>query len=75
MKKNKKWTVWSVLGVILVTIFAVMCLTPLVYMILVSFTDSESLYIKLSDLFCKEFLCAFDRTFGIFPSRQLIHAV
>ena len=50
MKKNKKWTVWSVLGVILVTIFAVMCLTPLVYMILVSFTDSESLYIKLSDI-------------------------
>lgn len=67
MKKNKKWTVWSVLGVILVTIFAVMCLTPLVYMILVSFTDSESLYIKLSDIhpnLSNYYYAIFERNFG-----------
>ena len=67
MKKNKKWTVWSVLGVILVTIFAVMCLTPLVYMSLVSFTDSESLYIKLSDIhpnLSNYYYAIFERNFG-----------
>lgn len=65
MKKN--WTVWSVLGVILVTLFAILCLTPLIYMVLVSFTDSDSLYIKLSDIrlnFSNYHYAIFERNFG-----------
>ena len=47
---KKKWTFWSVLGVSLVTLYAFLCLLPLIYMIAVSFTDSESLYIRLKDI-------------------------
>lgn len=47
---KKKWTIFSGLGVTLITLFAFLCLAPLVYMILVSFTDSESLYIHLDDI-------------------------
>ena len=47
---KKHWTVPSVVGVVLITLFAILCLTPLVYMVLVSFTDSESLYIRLGDV-------------------------
>ena len=48
--KQKRWSVFSVTGVILVTLFAILCVAPLIYMVLVSFTDSDSLYIKLSDI-------------------------
>ena len=47
---KKKITFFTVLGYVLVTLFAVLCLLPLIYMVAVSFTDSESLYIKISDL-------------------------
>ena len=47
---KKRWTVFSAFGVVLITFFAILCLTPLIYMILVSFTDSESLYIQASDI-------------------------
>ncbi len=47
---KRKITFGVVLGIILVTVFAVICLLPLVYMIAVSFTDSESLYIRFKDL-------------------------
>ena len=48
---NKKtFSPWTAAGVLLITLFAVLCLLPLVYMVAVSFTDSESLYIKASDL-------------------------
>ena len=45
-----KITVGRAVGTVLVTLFAVLCVLPLLYMLAVSFTDSESLYIKLSDL-------------------------
>ena len=48
--KKKTFSPWTAAGVLLITLFAVLCLLPLVYMVAVSFTDSESLYIKASDL-------------------------
>ena len=48
--KKRDWTPGVVLGVVLVTLFAILCLLPLIYMVAVSFTDSETLYIKLRDL-------------------------
>lgn len=47
---KRKWTFWTIVGTVLITLFAVLCLLPLLYMLLVSFTDSETLYIKLSDV-------------------------
>lgn len=47
---KQKVTPFVVLGTVLITLFAILCLTPLIYMIAVSFTDSESLYISISDL-------------------------
>jgi len=48
--KKKHFSPWVAAGVLLITLFALLCLLPLVYMVAVSFTDSESLYIKISDL-------------------------
>lgn len=62
-----KWTVPSVIGVVLVTLFAIMCLMPLIYMVLVSFTDSETLYIELSDIrlnLSNYSYAIFERNFG-----------
>ena len=50
MMKRKNMSVLTVIGVALITLFAVLCLLPLIYMVAVSFTDSDSLYIRLSDL-------------------------
>lgn len=47
---KKKMTFPTAVGIILVTFFALLCLSPLVYMVMVSFTESDSLYISLSDL-------------------------
>ncbi len=71
---KKQWTGWSVLGVILVSLFALLCLTPLVYMVSVSFTDSDTLYIKLSDIhlnFSNYRYAIFERNFG----RALVNSV
>lgn len=47
-KKHKNG--WWVLGVVLCSVFALLCITPLVYMILVSFTQSETLYFQMKDV-------------------------
>lgn len=47
---KQKITGGTILGTVLVSLFAVLCVLPLLYMVAVSFTDSESLYIKLKDL-------------------------
>lgn len=47
---KRKWGLSSIIGLVLIILFAAMCLAPLVYMVMVSFTDSESLIIRLSDL-------------------------
>ena len=47
---KKRFSLPAAAGVLLITLFAVLCLLPLSYMIAVSFTDSETLYIRLRDL-------------------------
>ena len=47
---KQKITAGRVIGTVLVTIFAVLCVLPLIYMAAVSFTDSQTLHIKLKDL-------------------------
>ena len=50
MIKNERRSARFVIGVILVTLFALMCIVPLIYMILVSFADTTTMYIKWEDV-------------------------
>jgi multiple sugar transport system permease protein len=47
---KQRITAGRIVGTVLVTLFAMLCVLPLLYMVAVSFTDSETLYIKLKDL-------------------------
>ena len=47
---KQRITAGRIIGTALVTLFAVLCVLPLLYMVAVSFTDSETLYIKFKDL-------------------------
>lgn len=48
--KKKKWGLVTVIGTVLVTVFAVLCMAPLVYMFLLSLTQSDTAYFRLSDV-------------------------
>lgn len=48
--KKKSWTPLTVLGLLVILLFAVICVAPFVYMLLMSFTQSTTLLIKPSDI-------------------------
>lgn len=48
--KKKTWTPLSVLGLLVIILFAVICIAPFIYMIMMSFTQSKTLMIHLSDI-------------------------
>ncbi len=47
---SKKKPVSVIIGTVLCAIFALICVLPLCYMVLASFTQSDSLYIRFSDI-------------------------
>ena len=47
---KEKNTAGRIIGIVLVSFFACLCVLPLLYMVAVSFTDSETPYIHLKDL-------------------------
>lgn len=47
---RKKTTVPGVIGTVLVTLFTVLCIAPLIYMLLMSFTQLRTLNIRLSEV-------------------------
>ncbi len=47
---KQKNTAGRIIGTVLVSLFAALCVLPLIYMVAVSFTDSQTLHIKISDL-------------------------
>lgn len=49
-KNSKKEIILTVLAIIILTFFSILCLFPFLYMILISFTESNTLTIHLSDL-------------------------
>lgn len=49
-KKRHHITVGYVIGVTLIVLFSILCVAPLIYMALLSFTSSTSLYFKFSDI-------------------------
>ena len=50
MRSRKKTGPATVIGIILVTFFAVLCIAPLIYMFLLSLTQSETTRFALSDI-------------------------
>ena len=50
MIRNERRSWRFVVGVILVTMFALFCIVPLIYMILVSFAHTSTMYIKWDDI-------------------------
>ena len=46
MIRNERRSWRFVVGVILVTLFALFCIVPLIYMILVSFAHTSTMYIR-----------------------------
>lgn len=47
---RKRISLSGILGTVLVTFFALLCIAPLVYMVLMSFTQLRTLYIRFSDM-------------------------
>ena len=43
MKKTRTWTPLSVLGMLVMVLFAVICIAPFIYMMIMSFTQSTTL--------------------------------
>ncbi|EET62211.1 ABC transporter, permease protein [Marvinbryantia formatexigens DSM 14469] len=50
MKKMHKWNAASIIGVIILTLFAVICIAPFLYMLIMSFTQSTTLMLHWSDV-------------------------
>ena len=50
MKKKQKWTVFSILGVLILLVFAAICIAPFIYMVIMSFTQSTTLMLHWSDI-------------------------
>lgn len=53
--EKKKWTVASVLGLLIIVIFAITCIAPFIYMILMSFTQSTTLKLRMADIDFSDF--------------------
>ena len=45
--KKKSWTPLSVLGMLVMVLFAVICIAPFIYMMVMSFTQSTTLMLHL----------------------------
>ena len=71
---QKRWSVGGVVGIALVTLLALLCIAPLIYMILMSFTQLRSLYIDLDKITLNlknYYTIAFKNDFG----RSLINSL
>ena len=55
MKKKQKWTVFSVLGLLILLVFAAICIAPFIYMAIMSFTQSTTLMLHWSDINFRDF--------------------
>ena len=48
--KKKSWTPLSVLGMLVMVLFAVICIAPFIYMMVMSFTQSTTLMLHLDEI-------------------------
>ena len=49
-EKKQKWTVFSILGLLLLILFAAICIAPFIYMAIMSFTKSTTLMLHMKDI-------------------------
>ncbi|NCB91019.1 MAG: carbohydrate ABC transporter permease [Clostridia bacterium] len=50
MHKTRKWTPVSIIGLFFILVFSAICVAPFIYMIIMSFTQSTTLYIHWADV-------------------------
>ncbi len=50
MQKIRKWTPISTVGLLMVILFSVICVAPFIYMAVMSFTQSTTLYLHMRDI-------------------------
>lgn len=50
MRNKREWTVLSVIGLLILILFAVICIAPFVYMLVMSFTQSTTLMLHWKDV-------------------------
>lgn len=53
--KKKPWSLPSILGLIMICLFAVLCISPFIYMVIMSFTHSTTLAIHWEDVNFSDF--------------------
>ncbi|MDL2293903.1 carbohydrate ABC transporter permease [Ruminococcaceae bacterium OttesenSCG-928-D13] len=76
--KTKRFSLAGAGGSILVTFFALLCVAPLVYMVLMSFTQLRTLYIRLEDItfnLQNYYIIIFKNSFGRALLNSIIVAV
>lgn len=54
-KKKREWGPASIIGLIMIGLFAILCIAPFVYMVIMSFTSSTTLAIHLEDVHFTDF--------------------
>lgn len=50
MEKQREWTAFSVVGLLIIVVFSFICIAPFIYMILMAFTHASSPMLKLSEV-------------------------
>ncbi|HBA62875.1 MAG TPA: carbohydrate ABC transporter permease [Lachnospiraceae bacterium] len=55
MKKKSSWSVASVIGLLFLLLFTVICIAPFVYMVIMSFTQSTTLMITMKEVHFTDF--------------------
>jgi len=73
-KKLNSWTPLSVLGLLLEILFAVICIAPFIYMIIMSFTQSTTLMIHLNEIDFTDF-SNYSYVFGRGFMRSLVNSL
>ena len=49
------WHVWSVLALLVICLFSIICIAPFIYMVIMSFTQSTTLIIHMEDVHFNDF--------------------
>ncbi len=73
-KKLNSWTPLSVLGLVIEIIFAIICIAPFIYMVVMSFTQSTTLMIHLKEIDFTDF-SNYSYVFGRGFLRSLVNSL
>ncbi|WP_130837317.1 carbohydrate ABC transporter permease [Lachnoclostridium sp. Marseille-P6806] len=54
-RRKREWTVFSILGLVILVLFAAICIAPFIYMVLMSFTQSTTATLQLREIRLTDF--------------------